>query len=242
MSYELYYWPGIQGRGEFVRLALEDAGAKYVDVALVPEGKGGGVAALERFLGDEDLERPPFAPPFLKAGRQVIGQTANILLFLGGRLNLAPRDAAGKSWTHQLQLTIADFVVEIHDTHHPIGGGLYYEEQKPAAKRRAADFRANRLPKYLGYFEHVLQRNPGRGHGMVGAKITYVDLSMAQVIAGLRYAFPIASRKALRSCPGLRALHDVVFARPGIARYVASGRRLAFNDDDLFRRYPALDG
>jgi glutathione S-transferase len=241
MIYELYYWPGIQGRGEFVRLALEDAGADYVDFALVPEGKGGGVAALERFLDGEDVERPPFAPPFLKAGRQLIGQTANILLYLGGRLELAPRDAAGKLWTHQLQLTIADFVAEIHDTHHPIGGGLYYEQQKPAAKRRANEFLANRLPKFLAYFELVLQRNRAGGPGMVGARTTYADLSMAQVIAGLRYAFPRASRKALRSCPRLRELHDEVFARPRIRRYLASGRRLPFNNDDIFRRYPELD-
>jgi len=241
MIYELYYWPGIQGRGEFVRLALEDAGAEYVDVALVPEEEGGGVPAMESILEGADIERPPFAPPFLKAGRQLIGQTANILLFLGGRLDLAPRDAAGRLWTHQLQLTIADFVVEIHDTHHPIGGGLYYEEQKPAAKRRSKDFLANRLPKFLGYFERVLQRNPAGGPWMVGSRITYADLSIAQVVAGLRYAFPLASRKALRPCPRLRALHDAVFARPRLKIYVASGRRIAFNNDDLFRRYPELD-
>ena len=242
MIYELYYWPGIQGRGEFVRLALEDAGAEYVDFALVPEEEGGGAMAMERFLEGEDVERPPFAPPFLKAGRQLIGQTANILLFLGDRLDLAPRDVAGKLWTHQLQLTIADFIVEIHDTHHPIGGGLYYEQQKPAAKRRTKEFLANRLPKFLGYFERVLQRNPSGGRGMVGERITYADLSMAQVVAGLRYAFPIASRRTLRACPRLRALHDEVFARPRIRSYVASGRRLAFNNDDLFRRYSELDG
>lgn len=242
MVYELYYWPGIQGRGEFVRLALEDAGAPYVDSALVPEKQGGGVPALERFLNDPTLERPPFGPPFLKAGRQVIGQTANILLFLGGRLDLAPRDAAGRLWVHQLQLTIADFLVEIHDTHHPISSNLYYEQQKPAAKRRAADFRESRLPKFLNYFERVMQRNSAGGPGMVGSRITYVDLSMAQVIAGLRYAFPIASRKALRACPRLCALHELVFARPRIKRYVASDRRLAFNNADIFRRYRELDG
>ena len=242
MIYQLYYWPGIQGRGEYVRLALEEAGAAYVDVAQVPDARGGGVAAMERFIDGTDVERPPFAPPFLKAGRQLIGQTANILLFLGGRLDLAPRDAPGRLWTHQLQLTIADFLVEIHDTHHPIGGGLYYEEQKPAAKRRAREFIANRLPKYLGYFEEVLQRNSARSGWIVGPRLTYVDLSMAQVVAGLRYAFPSASRKTLRRCPRLRALQARVFARPRIRRYVASARRIGFNDDDLFRRYPELDG
>jgi len=241
MRYELYYWPGIQGRGEFVRLALEDAGAEYVDIALVPEQEGGGVPAMARFLDGEDIDRPPFAPPFLKAGRQLIGQTANILLFLGGRLDLAPRDPAAKLWTHQLQLTLADFIVEIHDTHHPLGPDLYYEQQRPAAKRRTTGFLANRLPKFLGYFERVLQRNAGSGHGMVGTRMTYADLSLAQVVAGLRYAFPSGSRAALASCPRICALHDKVFARPRIKRYVASGRRLAFNNDDIFRRYPELD-
>ncbi|HEX4584231.1 MAG TPA: glutathione S-transferase [Burkholderiaceae bacterium] len=242
MIYELYYWPGIQGRGEFVRLALEEAAAPYVDVALVPEEEGGGVAAMQKLLQDTSLEHPPFAPPFLKAGRQLIGQTANILLFLGDRLGLAPRDAAGRRWAHQLQLTIADFVVEIHDTHHPLGGGLYYEEQKPEARRRSKEFRANRLPKFLDYFERVMNCNPHSHRWMVGARISTVDLSMAQVIAGLRYAFPSASRKALRACPRLRGLHDEVFARPSIRRFVASDRRLAFNNDDIFRRYPELDG
>jgi len=241
VKYELYYWPGIQGRGEFVRLALEDAGADYVDVALVPEEQGGGVPALERYLEGDDVARPPFAPPFLKAGRQLIGQTANILLFLGGPLDLAPRDTAGKLWTHQLQLTITDFVAEIHDTHHPVGNGLYYHEQKREAKRRTKDFLANRIAKFLGYFERVIERNASRRPRLVGNRITYVDLSMAQVIAGLRYAFPKASRKALAEHPRLRALHDEVFARPRIKRYVASDRRLAFNNDDIFRRYPELD-
>ena len=241
MSYELFYWPGIQGRGEFVRLALEEAAANYVDVALVPEENGGGVPAMNAYLQGEAVARTPFAPPFLKTGRQLIGQTSNILLFLGGRHGLAPRDPTGRHWVHQLQLTIADFVTEIHDTHHPLSSRLYYEDQKPAARRHAREFVAMRLPKFLGYFERVIQNNPGRGPWMVGGRLTYVDLSMAQVVAGLSYAFPNASRKALRARPRLRELHDRVFARRRIAAYVASGRRLAFNNDDLFRRYPELD-
>ena len=241
MIYELYYWPGIQGRGEFVRLALEEAAAEYRDIALEPEDKGGGVAAMMKFLDGPDIVRPPFAPPFLKAGRTVIGQTANILLFLGPRIALAPRDQGGRLWVHQLQLTLADFLIEIHDTHHPIGGGLYYEEQKAEAKRRSRDFIAHRLPKYLGYFERVLERNPNSDTWLAGKRLCYADLSMAQTIAGLRYAFPAASKKSLRACPRLRALHDAVFARPRIKRYAASGRRLAFNNDDIFRRYPELD-
>ena len=240
MKYELYYWPGIQGRGEYVRLALEDAGAGYVDYALVPEKKGGGVPALERWLEGDDVARPPFAPPFLKAGRQVIGQTANILFFLGPRLGLAPRDAAGRLWTNQLQLTIADFIGEIHDTHHPISGALYYRQQKREAKRRTKDFLEARLPKFLRWFERVLDRN-ARGSGLVGARITYADLSLAQVVAGLRYAFPKSSAAAFEHYPRVAALHDEVFARPRMKRYLKSKRRLAFNNDDLYRHYPELE-
>jgi glutathione S-transferase len=241
MKYELYYWPGIQGRGEYVRLALEYAGAKYVDIALVPEKKGGGVPALERYIEGGDIERPPFAPPFLKAGKLVLGQTANILEFLGQRLKLAPRDAAGRHWVNQLQLTVADFIVEAHDVHHPIGGGLYYEEQKGPAKRRAKEFLGNRVPKFLGYFERVISRNVEGGPGMVGARITYADLSLAQVVAGLRFAFPRAMGKVTPQYPKVARLHDFVFSRPRIRRYVTSRRRLDFNNSDLFRHYRELD-
>ena len=242
MTYELYYWPGIQGRGEFIRLALEEAGARYVDVAVLPEAKGGGVPAILKVLEARNIKRPPFAAPILKVGAKLIAQTPNILLYLGGRLGLAPTDEPGRLWTHQLQLTILDFYLEIFHTHHPLGDGYAYEEQKPAAKRRTKDFLAVRMPKFLGYFERVLELNRARGGPwMIGARLSYADLSMAQVIAGLRYAFPAASRQAFRNRPRLRALHDVVFDRPRIAHYVASGRRLAFNNEDLFRHYPELD-
>jgi glutathione S-transferase len=239
--YILCYWPGIQGRGEFVRLALEDAGAPYVDTALEPARKGGGVPALERYLDGDDVPRPPFAPPFLVAGRQVIGQTANILLYLGTRLGLAPRDEAGRLWVHQLQLTIADWLVEVHDTHHPISPSLYYEQQKPAARKRARAFLDERMPKFLDYFEKVLARNAAPGPWLVGRKATYADLSLAQMVAGSRYAFPRAGERSLALHPRVMAVHDAVFARPAIARYVASKRRLAFNDDGIFRHYPELD-
>jgi len=242
MRYVLYYWPGIPGRGEFVRLALEEGGASYVDTALLPEDQGGGAAAMVPFLEGPDIERPPFAAPFLKAGRRIIGQTANILLFLGPRLGLVPRDADGRLWIHQLQLTLADLVSEVHDTHHPVGSSLYYEQQKPEAKRRTKEFLARRMPKFLDYFERVLERNPGRGPWMVGSGVTYVDLSMAHVIAGLRYAFPNATREALRARPRLAGLHDAVFARPRIRRYLRSPRRIPFNNDGIFRRYPELGG
>jgi glutathione S-transferase len=238
MRYVLYYWPGIPGRGEYVRLALEEAGASYVDTALIPEAQGGGAPALVPFLQGEDVARPPFAPPFLRAGRQLIGQTANILLFLGTRLGLAPRAAAGRLWTHQLQLTIADLVAEAHDAHHPLGPTLYYEDQQREAKRRTGEFLASRVPKYLGYFERVIERNAGRGPWMVGARLTYVDLSMAHTLAGLEYAFPRTAAKAMRAHPRLARLREAAFARPRIRRYLASPRRIAFNNDGLFRRYP----
>ena len=241
MLYRLFYCPGIQGRGEYVRLALEEARADYVDIALLAEKRGGGVAALMRVLEDRAMARPPFAPPFLQAGRQWIGQTANILQFLGPRLGLVPREEAGRLWVHQLQLTMADFVVEIHDTHHPLGGSLYYGQQKAAARRRSKEFIAERIPKYLGYFERVIRRNHAAGHWLVGRRLCYADLSMAQIMAGLQYAFPRAMRARIRGYPRLRALHEAVFARPNIRRYVSSGRRLAFNEEGIFRHYPELD-
>ncbi len=239
MRYELYYWPGIQGRGEFVRLALEDAGAEYVDVARLAKR---GMPALMRFLESRSVERPPFAPPFLKAGSVVIAQTANILLFLGPSIGLAPKNEASRLWAHQLQLTIADWVGEVHDTHHPISGGLYYDEQRREAKRRAADFRAERLPKFLDYFERVLKRDRKRTGYLVGKAISYVDLSLFQMIAGLRYAFPRAMARLERKRSRLVALHDRVSARRWIAAYLASPRRMSFNQQGIFRHYPDLDG
>jgi glutathione S-transferase len=241
MKYELYYWPGIPGRGEYVRLALEEGAASYRDMARLPASEGGGVPAMMRLLAGERVRHASFAPPFLRAGKVLIGQTANILFFLGTRLGLAPAAEAGRLWTHQLQLTLADFVVEVHDTHHPIGSGLYYEEQKKEARRRADDFLKLRMPKYLKYFETVIRSNHGRGPWMVGNRVTYVDLSMAHVIAGLRFAFPKACVRGLRAYPRLRTLHDAVFARPRIAAYVDSARRTAFNNDGIFRHYPELD-
>jgi glutathione S-transferase len=236
MRYELYYWPGIQGRGEFVRLALEDAGADYVDVAR----KSGGMAKMQRLLDATNVARPSYAPPFLKAGKRLVGQTANILLYLGSRLGLAPKDEAGRLWAHQLQLTIADVVGEAHDTHHPIAGSLYYEDQKAEARKAAAHFTAERIPNYLGYFESVLAAN-GKGRHLVGGRTSYPDLSLFQLVEGLRYAFPKAMVEVERKLPLVIALHGRVKERPGIARYLASPRRLPFNQSGIFRHYPELD-
>ncbi len=197
MRYELYYWPSIQGRGEYVRLALEEAGADYADMARGERG----MAAMMRMM-EAKSGTPPFAPPFLKAGKLVIGQTANILFFLGSRHGLAPKAEAGRLWVHQLQLTVADFVVEIH--------------------------------------ERLLQENGGAY--LIGRRLTYADLSLFQLVAGLRYAFPKRMKTFERKIPGLVDLHDRVAARPNIKAYLASKRRIAFNEDGIFRHYKELDG
>lgn len=237
MKYDLYYWPGIQGRGEFVRLALAEADAPYRDVAREP----GGMDKMLALLNSGTETRPPFAPPFLIAGRETIAQTANILAYLGERHGLTPKSDAGRRWTHQLQLTLADFVLEIHDTHHPIAGSLYYHEQRTEAARRAADFIANRAPKYLGYFERVLAANDARGDYLVGARLSYVDLSLFQVVEGLQYAFPNAMARLSAASPRVLALKEAVAARSRIAAYLASPQRIPFNEDGIFRHYPELD-
>jgi glutathione S-transferase len=240
--YELHYWPGIQGRGEFIRLALEEAGAPYVDVARLPEREGGGEHALLAFMEQDTHTLPPFAPPVLRAGELVIAQTANILLYLGPRLKLVPDDEAGRLAVHQLQLTLADFAAEGHDTHHPIASSLYYEDQQAEARRRAASFVAERIPKFLRYFERVLVKNAhGAGRWLVGAELSYADLSLAQVLWWLGHAFPNALARATPELPRCCELRDRVAERPRIAAYLASERRLPFNQHDLFRNYPELD-
>ncbi|MGE6333336.1 glutathione S-transferase [Stenotrophomonas sp. NPDC077659] len=234
MHYALYYWTGIQGRGEFVRLALEDAGAEYADMARIH-----GDAVMEPFLRGKAEGGQPFAPPFLKAGRQVIAQVGAILDFLGPPLDLVPQAAARRVQALQLQLTIADLVAEVHDTHHPIAASKYYEDQKSEAKARAASLRGERLPKFLGYFERVLSANGGR-HAL--REHSYVDLSLFQLLSGLDYMFPKRMQALAPTLPLLRALQERVAKRPNIAAYLASERRLAFNENGIFRHYPELDG
>lgn len=224
MAYALYYWPTIQGRGEFIRLALEEAGADYRDIARLPERPGQGMPAMLACLD----------------GDMLIGQTPNILFYLGRRLGLAPRAESGRLWLNQLQLTMADWLTEVHDTHHPLSMNQYYEEQKQAAMLRSADFRATRLPKFLSYFTQVLLSR--RGQYLVGARLTYGDLSLFQMLAGLHYAFPQAMARLAPEYPALSDLHDAVAARPNIARYLKSKRRIPFNEEGIFRHYPELDG
>jgi glutathione S-transferase len=244
--YQLHYWPGIQGRGEFVRLALEAAGAPYVDVARGPGGEGQGMPALMALLEGDGLQRPPFACPALVDGKQVVAQTAAILLFLGPRLKLVPAGEADRLWVHQIQLTIADMVAEVHDLHHPIGSGLYYEDQKAEALRRSKDFRRFRLPKFIGWFETLLERNPRNADAavprLVGARLTYADLSLFQLVDGLAYALPKATTRALKQAPRVAALHAGVPRHRRLAAYLASERRIPFNEEGIFRHYPELDG
>ena len=240
MRYELYYWPHIQGRGEYVRLALEEGEADYVDVARLPESEGGGRPAVARMLQDAANTHPPFAPPLLKAGKLMVSHTANILQYLGPRLGLVPQAEAQRVWAHGLQLTITDFVREAHDVHHPIANSLYYEDQKPEALRRAGHFKGERLTKFLNYFDTALACSSGKY--MLGKSLSYVDLSMFQVMASLNYAFPKAITGMQAKTPRLVALHDLVAARPRIAKYLASPARLPFSTQDLMRHYPELDG
>lgn len=232
MSYQLYYWTGLQGRGEFVRLALEDAGADYKDVARI-DGDG----VMTPFLDGEHEGPIPYAPPFLKSGRLVIAQVANILQYLGPRHGLVPESEAKRLYAHQLELTITDLVAEVHDTHHPVASELYYEDQKAEAKKRSKDFRENRVPKFLGYFEKAIERGGGR---FPLREHSYVDLSLFQIMAGLEYAFPKAMAK--QRVPLLRDLQKRVAARPNIAAYLSSERRIPFNTTGIFRHYPELDG
>lgn len=240
MAYELFYHAKIQGRGEFVRLALEDAGVDYIDVARGDEAKGQGAPALFALMSDDAIRRPPFAPPFLRDGELLIAQTSSVLHYLGPRIGLAPQDEADRIFLLQLQLTVMDFIKDVHDTHHPISTALYYEEQKDAARLAAAKFIEIRLPKFLSYFEKVIARS-GAGH-VLGSAATYADLSLFQIVEGLRYAFPNAMRKAQADCPKLIALHDAIAQRPRLAAYLASPRRIPFNENGIFRRYPELDG
>ena len=241
MSLELYYWDGLQGRGEFVRLALEEAGADYVEVARGRKSEGLGSDAMLKVMKSRDEPYPPFAPPFLKDGDLVIAQTANILFYLGPRLKLAPMAESLRYVANGLQLTIADVVCEAHDTHHPLASSLYYEDQKDAAKVRSQHFIDERMPKFMGYFERVLKQNPAGDTFLVGDKLTYVDLSIFQLIDGLHYAFPRATRHFGEHYPRPAALHDAVAERPNIAAYLASPRRLAYNESCVFRHYPELD-
>ena len=241
MALELHYWPTLQGRGEFVRLALEAAGVSYIDVARGAETAGQGVPAMQQLMHDTNVAHPPFAPPFLKDGDLLVGQTAAILHYLAPQLKLVGRSEQARVWTQQIQLTIADMVTEAHDTHHPVATNLHYEDQKPEALRRAQEFCSVRMPKFLQWFERIVLCNPAGPRYLVGGKLSYADLSLFQLIEGLRYAFPNAADAELTKSPAVVDLHDRVAALPKVAAYLRSERRIAFNEQGIFRRYPELD-
>ena len=234
MAYDLWYWPTIQGRGEFVRLSLEAAGLAYHDCA-----RERGAQAMMTDMADAG-GRPPFAPPYLRIDGLVIAQVANILLYLADHHGLAPEGVADRYWLHQLQLTVTDLVVEVHNVHHPVAAGAYYDEQKPEAARAAAQFREERMPKFLGYFEAAVASNPG--DWLAGDRWTYADCSLFQVVEGLTYMFPRRMAMLAPRYPGLMRLRDRVAALPGVRDYLQSDRRIGFNEEGIFRHYPELDG
>lgn len=237
--YRLYYWPMLPGRGEFVRLVLEEAGADYVDVARLPEDQGGGLAPLLDFVKGEALGQPPYAPPILVDGEVVLAQSAAICAYLAERHGLAPDDEGGRKQALQLQLTVGDVSDEAHDTHHPVSAALYYEDQKDAAIEASRKFVVERVPRFLDYFERVLERSGGPW--LMGESLTYPDLSLFQLLEGLAYAFPKGFAKVSASMPGIIAVRDRVAARPRIAAYLSSDRRLPFNEHGVFRYYAELD-
>jgi glutathione S-transferase len=236
-TYALYYWNALPGRGEFVRLLFVDAGVDWIEVARDPNGEGSAavVAARRGLLGG----LPPYAPPILQVGSLVISQTANICAFVAARHGLVDEDPGRRAEALGLQMTIADVVSEVHDTHHPIAAGMYYEDQKTEAIAASRAFLDERLPAWLRYFSRV--RAAGGGDWLLGDRLTYVDLSLYQLLRGLRYAFPHGFARAIADHGGLLAIHDAVAARPRIAAYAASPRCMPFNESGIFRRYPELD-
>jgi glutathione S-transferase len=244
VTYQLYYWPNIQGRGELVRLALEDVGAPYVDVARMTKDRGGGVEAIFRALDGEGGLGRHFAPPILRAGDITVSQTACILDFLGERhADLLPKgEPLVRTGALQLQLTLGDLVAEAHDAHHPIGNLLYYEDQKEEAAKRTATFLKERIPKFFSFFETVLKENKAsKREYLVGSGFTYVDLSVFHVMSGLAYAYPNRFERARKDIPLLLALRDRVASRPRVAAYLGSTRRVPFSEHGIFRHYPELD-
>ncbi len=229
VPYDLWYWPSIPGRGEFIRLTLEAAKIPYRDCA---RDKGANVLASDM----RNEIRLPFAPPYLVAGDLCIAQTANILMFLADRHGLL--ESKDRWFANQLQLTIADVVAEAHNVHHPVSSSLYYRNQKEEAVRASEAFRTERIPKYLGYFEMVLK---GSGPWLMGSSWTYPDLSLFQLVEGLDYAFPKQMKSLANTIPLTLNLRETVAELPELSQYLSSKRRLAFNEDGIFRHYPELD-
>ncbi len=232
MAYNLWYWPSIQGRGEFVRLPLEAAGIDYRDCV-----RERGEDALMADMAAR-APRAPFAPPYLEIDGHTIAQVANILAWLGGHHGLAPTNLADRYWINQLQLTIADVVAEVHNVHHPVEMMAYYDDQKAEAARAARQFRNERLPKFLDYFERAVAAGDD---WTIDGNWTYIDTSLFQLIEGLRYMFPKRMAAIEGNYPNLIRIHDQIEDLPGIRAYLKSDRRLPFSEEGIFRHYPELD-
>lgn len=231
MSYQLWYWPSIPGRGEFVRLALEAAEIEYEDMAR----EHGAEALIEDLQSRQGIR--PFAPPYLVDGELCIGQTAHILAFLADRHDFGAGELETDLQLIQLQLDITDIVAEVHNVHHPVAAALYYQDQMDPAYEAAQHFRDERIPKYLDHFETALEENGGPC--MLGDRWTHVDTSLFQLLEGLDYMFPNRMREL--DYPRLELCRQAVMEIEGIEQYLASDRRLPFNEDGIFRHYPELD-
>jgi glutathione S-transferase len=231
MSYQLWYWPSIPGRGEFVRLALEAAEIEYEDMAR----EQGAEALIADLQGRGGIR--PFAPPYLVDGELCIGQTAHILAFLADRHDFGAGELEVDLQLIQLQLDITDIVAEVHNVHHPVAAALYYQDQMDAAYEAARHYRDQRLPKYLDHFEAALEENGGPC--VLGDRWTHVDTSLFQLMEGLDYMFPNRMREL--DYPRLELCRQAMMEIAGVEQYLASDRRLSFNEDGIFRFYPELD-
>ncbi|MCV0384391.1 MAG: glutathione S-transferase [Erythrobacter sp.] len=238
-AYDLWYWPSIQGRGEFVRVFMEAAGLSYRDRARETDAQAL-VEDMEARAEGGDFA--PYAPPYLVERETdfAIAQVAHIVSWLTGHHDLGSGDEQTDLHLIQLQLTITDIVAEAHDTHHPVAGSLYYDDQKDAAARAAKAFREERMPKYFDHFEQALEVREG-GPFVLGERWSHVDTSLFQLVEGLRYAFPQRMKALEGDYPALVACRDAVADIEGVAAYCDSDRRLAFNEDGIFRHYPELD-
>lgn len=235
MSYQLWYWPDIPGRGEFIRLPMEAAGIAYSEPARTAAD---GLAAVAAYLETLD-QQPAFAVPLLDTGSEQIAQTPNILAFLGEEHGIGPAGAAQRRYLNQLQIDMADFAEEMHSTHHPVSAYLYYEDQKAEAARVAEAFRTDRVGKYLAHFERAARTSDG--DWLVGDEWSCGDTSMAQLLDGLCYAFP---RRMAILAPEFRKLQTIrrkISALAGIVSYRQSSRWQAFNQEGLLRHYPEHD-
>ena len=245
--YHLIYWPGIPGRGEHVRLALEQAGAEYTDTAHVEDGIKTVSSQISKENKGDSINPPPLAPPILKHGEYTISQTPNILLYLGTKLGLAPtteEDPVGIYHVNELTLTALDGLSnEPHDVHHPIAVAEYYENQKEEAAKKAKDYRENRLPKFFEYFERVLSGDASKGgEYLYGGQLTYADLVLFQTVDGVSFAFPrrVGSLKKSGDYDKVFALYDRVKALEKIKAYLESDRSQEYSMG-IYRHYPELD-